>query len=30
MCMYGVTGKEESKEKPDPEGLSWEVLCLAF
>lgn len=22
MCMHGVTGKEDSKEKPDPEGIN--------
>lgn len=25
MCIYGVTGKEESK-KQDPEGINWELL----
>lgn len=28
MCMYRVTGKEESK-KPDPEGMNWEALWLS-
>lgn len=29
LYMYGVTGKEEC-EKPDPEGIIWEALWLAF
>lgn len=26
MHIYGVTGKEESKERSDPEGKNWETL----